>query len=102
MLIGFNCVHPGRPPCAIFGVRPSSVRFHDPTESDQPWRDLYVHKRYVWTNKKRPLGMRGFDKRLERVPQLCGMLHLLLRVLFLQKAIESRYNVSIDLNEWVN
>lgn len=46
--------------------------------------------------------MRGFDKRLERVPQLCGMLHLLLRVLFLQKAIESRYNVSIDLNEWVN
>ena len=97
MLVVLDGFRPTSPSAAGSWVWPSSVMLQDLGEPNYPWRKLDVDIRELRSKKERTLRVRNVDNLPNLGLQLLGVLNLLVEVLGLEKLVERRDDISIDL-----
>lgn len=71
--------------------------FQHSSASEHPWRELDIHERHMWSEKKGSFRIARIDNLLDLVLELFRILGLLVEVLSLQQMIECRSDFSVDL-----
>lgn len=97
MLVFLDGIDPSGPSTAHFRIGPAAIRFQNPTESEDPRRNLNVDEGDTWSQKEGTVDMRRIDQFCDFIPQLFGIGDLLLRILFLQDAIKAGDDMAVDL-----
>lgn len=97
MFVVLDGIDPSCPSAAHLGIGPPAIRFQNPTEPEDPGRYLDVDKGNARPQKVRAVDMRRVDQFRDLLSQLFSMSDLLLRILFLQDAIEAGDDVAVNL-----
>lgn len=97
MLIGLNGSHPRSPPASPVGIWPTPIRLQNPSQPNDPWGGLDIHKRDLGSHEIRAAWMGCCDEQIESILKFLGIFNLFLWVLLLKHPIEVRYNISVDL-----